>query len=183
MLRKKITSDHNLTIVAESQIPTKDLLESARQQNLADLYNTCQGLRELCEKEHGIGISAVQAGVPWKLFLVKGDGSNPLIKAGEFAYFADCEYEPLNAERVVSLEGCLSLRSSDGRVRTFNVERCNEIRVTGYRIDFDSPNENTLIEINVDIKYNEQGIVFQHEIDHHNGILISDIGKEVVIWQ
>jgi hypothetical protein len=60
---------------------------------------------------------------PWKLFIVKGDGTFPLIPRGEYGYFVNCEYKPVMDERIVSLEGRLSLRLPDGRLRSFQVRR------------------------------------------------------------
>lgn len=169
-----------MKIVKTDEIPLLNEIKDVPLDDLIKVLRICQDLQILCEKENGIGISAVQAGVPWKLFLVKGDGTNKLIDKNKFGYFLNCKYEPLNDERLMSLEGCLSIRSSNGQLRSFQVERHKNIKLYGYKLDLF--NGLKLKEINEVIGVNEQGVVFQHEVDHHNGVLISDIGKEIFIW-
>lgn len=169
-----------MQIVTVEQIPVLNQIKDTPVDNLIEVLKTCQELQILCDKEKGIGISAVQAGIPWKLFLIKGDGTCPLVNKNKFGYFINCTYEPLDNERLVSLEGCLSIRSSDGRLRSFQVERHKNIKLYGFKLDVD--NGLKLKEINEEISVEQQGVVFQHEIDHHKGVLISDIGKEIFIW-
>jgi peptide deformylase len=170
-----------MVIVEAQKIPTKDTITDVPMDDPIKVYNVCQELRELCEKQRGIGISAVQVGIPWKLFLVKGDGTCPLIPEGQFGYFVNCEYEAITEEHVVSLEGCLSLRSPDGRLRSFQVKRFRDIRLFGF-ILFDEKTSIHFKEVDTTVGFMEEGIVFQHEIDHHRGVLISDIGKELFVW-
>ena len=169
-----------MKIIEIDEMPLLNEIEDVPSDNLIRILKTCQDLQILCEKENGIGISAVQAGIPWKLFLIKGDGTNKLIEKNKFGYFINCEYEPLNDERLMSLEGCLSIRSPNGQLRFFQVERHKNIKLYGYKLDLASGLK--LKEINEVIGVNEQSVVFQHEIDHHNGVLVSDIGKEIFIW-
>lgn len=172
-----------MLIVEADKIPTREEIKDVPMDNPMEVYKVCQELEEVCKKEHGIGISAVQVGVPWKLFLVLGDGTCPLIPKGQFGYFVNCEYDPITEEKqVVSLEGCLSLRSEDGRLRSFQVERYEKIRLFGFQLRFDK----TLIfeEVDSPVDVSEQGIIFQHEADHQLGPdgLISVKGKEVFVW-
>jgi peptide deformylase len=167
-------------IVEIKDIPALDKIEDVPLDDPIKVLKTCQQLQMLCEKENGIGISAVQVGMPWKLFLVKGDGSCPFLPKDQYGYFVNCTYAATTEERVVSLEGCLSLRSPDGRVRSFQVERSNYININGYRLTIDKKISFTNFDIEVGV--HQQGIVFQHEIDHQRGILISDIGKELFVW-
>lgn len=170
-----------MVIVEASKIPTKDMITDVPLDNPVKVYGVCQELRELCERENGIGISAVQVGVPWKLFLVKGDGTCPLVPKGEYGYFVNCEYEEVTEQRVVSLEGCLSLRSPDGRLRSFQVNRLMFIRLFGFML-VDEKTSISFKEVDTPLTYLEEGIVFQHEIDHQRCVLISDIGKELYVW-
>lgn len=166
-----------------SEIPSKDMITDVPFDDPAKVYNTCLELQELCEKEHGIGISAVQAGVPWRLFLVKGSGRCPLVPEGQYQYFVNCDYEKLtDSEQVVSLEGCLSLRSPDGRLRHFQVARQTKIRLFGFILKFD--NSFDFVKVDDTIEIDQDGIVFQHEVDHSYGHerLISNIGQEVFVW-
>lgn len=156
-------------------------IEDVPTNNLIKIFQICQDLQGLCDKENGIGISAIQAGIPWKIFLIKGDGNCPLIEKNKYAYFINCNYKNLGEEKVNSLEGCLSIRSLDGRLRFFQVERFKNILLKGYRL---SEDDLKLYEVNEEINFAQQGNVFQHEIDHQLGKegLIFAKGKEVFIW-
>jgi peptide deformylase len=169
-----------MQIVEINKIPTLDKIQDVPMDNPIEVLKVCQNLQILCEKENGIGISAVQAGIPWKLFLIKGDGTCPFIKKNEYMYFVNCNYEDTIGEKIISLEGCLSVRSPSGQLRSFQVERFKNIILKGYYLSIEKGLD--LKELSENVSALEQGIVFQHEIDHQKSILISDIGKEVFIW-
>jgi peptide deformylase len=169
-----------MLIVETNQIPlAKDVID-VPVSNPVSVYKICLELELLCLKEGGIGISAVQAGIPWNLFLVRGDGTCPLVPKGQFRSFANCHYQPIGESQVTSIEGCLSLKK-EGRIRQFRVPRHETIQVTGSVLYF---KKQVLQQepIDVQLNMNQQGIVFAHEIDHQLGILISDIGTETLIW-
>ena len=173
-----------MIIVEESKIPSVDTITDVPLDNLVEVYKVCQQLQELCEKENGLGISAVQAGVPWKLFLIRGDGTCPLVPEGKFGYFINCSYEAVTeAQQVISLEGCLSLRSPEGLLRSFQVTRHDLILICGKQLIID--NDYKLIDLNNTLSLNQQGIVFQHEIDHNfsRDKMIDKIGKEIFVWK
>jgi peptide deformylase len=169
-----------MQIVEINKIPTLDKIQDVPMDNPIEVLKVCQNLQILCEKENGIGISAVQAGIPWKLFLIKGDGTCPFIKKNEYMYFVNCSYEDTIGEKIISLEGCLSVRSPSGQLRSFQVERFKNIILKGWYLSIEKGLD--LKELSENVSALEQGIVFQHEIDHQKSILISDIGKEVFIW-
>lgn len=175
-----------MKIVPVEQIPKpQDIVyvPVSTKAEIFDAYKRCLELEELSEAAGGIGISAVQAGIPWKLFLVKSDGTNDFAPRDKYGYFVNCEYEATDeSKRIVSLEGCLSLRSLDGRLRHFQVERHSDIKISGYRIDV-IKNIFFLKKIDWIIGPRQQSVVFQHEIDHCSGILISDKGREVFMWR
>lgn len=137
--------------------------------NLVDLYKTCLKMALCCDKLEGVGLSAVQVGIPWKLFVIKHQDN-------KFCYYVNCEYEPHGEDRVDSIERCLSLRYTDGSLKSYKLSRFKKIRVIGHILD-DSGDTPLLKKADFSIG-GFYGIVFQHEIDHHNNILISDIGKE-----
>jgi peptide deformylase len=175
-----------IEIVPPDQMPKLDDIKDVPTSTPGDLLNAykhCLQLEELCDKKEGIGIAAVQVGLPWKLFLIKSDGNNLFAPKGKYAYFVNCAYEPTtNSQTVVSLEGCLSLRSRDGRLRHFQVERHSEITLSGQRL-FIASSKIIAESINNVIGIREQGIVVQHELDHCAGVLISDVGNEIVLWR
>lgn len=146
------------------------------------VYKVCLEMQALCEKEGGVGLAAVQIGIPWRLFVVKVD-NDKFTKNGQYGYFVNCEYEPkTDTERVVSLEGCLSLRPVDGRRRSFEVERHAEIQLKGFQLIV-SAGTLKFVKIDTFLSLNEQSVVFQHEIDHAHSITIDKKGKEVFLYQ
>lgn len=165
-------------IVDLDRIPKLDqITEVSLDGNLAEVYDICIQMEELCEQSGGVGLSAVQVGVPLKLFVVKSDGDNPLIP-NKYGYFVNCDYEPdTDTEQIVSVEGCLSIRSEQGQLRYFHVERHKKIILKGYRFNNDLTLDS--VEAILDPPYS---VILQHEADHQNGILISDIGKEIYVW-
>lgn len=169
-----------MIILEDSQMPSVDQIVDTPMEDPIKILKVCQELQVLCEKEGGTGISAIQAGIPWKLFLVKGDGSCPLVAKNEYGYFVNCEYQPVTEERVVSLERCLSIRSSYGQLRSFHVERYKFIKIIGHKLNLLKGLK--IEELDVHLNVAQQCILFQHEIDYNRGRLISDIGKEVFIW-
>lgn len=173
-----------MKIVPLDQIPKVDELEDVPLDEPIKLYKTCKEMEMVCELQQGIGLSAVQVGIPWRLFIIKFDETSTIGKPGEYGYFINCEYNGITTEdttedRIVSLEGCLSIRSPDGQLRLFRVERFKQTKITGLRL---MEPDLRLEKFDFDIESGNQGVVFQHEIDHHLGILISEIGTEIDIW-
>jgi len=178
--------ESHIKIVPIDQIPKAN---PCPMDDLINLYKTCLSLEKLCEKESGIGLSAVQVGIPWDLFVIKfgvltGGPSDSSKEKDQtyYRYFLNCKYDPIDNDKEKSLEGCLSLRTKDGKLRHFEVERYKHIRVIGSEL---VSREDGLKVI--DFAYNPDEsdyykIVFQHESDHSLGILINQIGKEYQIW-
>ena len=169
-------------IVGIDEIPKLEDIKDVLLSDTASVYKTCRSMEILCDTSEGIGLSAVQVGIPWKLFIVKSDGGCPFIRPKEYGYFVNCEYEPVTDEQVVSLEGCLSVRSPEGQLRLFQVNRYTKIKIYGFRLIINDSNNMDFVPIDFEVAFHEQGVVFQHEIDHHRGKLVSDIGKEVFLW-
>lgn len=164
-----------LALVKEKDIPKADEITDVLLDNPIHLLKVCLEMQEICEKEKGIGISAVQVGLPWKLFIIK-EGPN------HYTYYVNCEYEPsTNAKRIFSLEGCLSIRSPEGHLRHFEVERWDHVRVKGKTISI--VKGFNFVDVDEILDDPNRSIVFQHEIDHHFGKLISDTGKEVFLYK
>lgn len=127
-------------------------------------------MEDLCAKYHGVGLAAAQVGVPWKLFIVKV-GSN-------FEYYVNCDYTS-EGDKFTSIEGCLSIRNEHGALRYFQVDRSRQVRVKGHRLT--TKPDLSLVTVDFLVTESFLSTVFQHEIDHQFGILISDIGKEIDI--
>lgn len=159
-------------IVAVSDIPRA---EDVPTDNLIDVFRVCTQMERVCADNDGIGLSAVQVGIPWKLYVVFYEAEN------SFRYFVNCEYQghSISGQKCSSIEGCLSLRN-EGKLRRFEVKRFPLIVVTGKELVVtDAGLELKDVNLKLDRTY---AIVHQHEIDHHNGILISDIGVEVELY-
>lgn len=161
-------------LVEVNEIPKVGEVVDVPTDNLVEVYKVCQQMEEICNEANGIGLSAVQVGIPWKLFLVK----NPIDDS--YGYYINCEYIPKGPEKIISTEGCLSLVGDDDSPRLFVVERLKSITVKGHKLS--DKGGLSLEPFEKDYEMSFENVVFQHEIDHQLGILISDIGKEFLIW-
>ena len=169
-----------MRIVKPELIP---LGEDVPLDNLIKVFSVCQQMEIVCKYEGGVGLSAVQVGIPWKLFVLRGQSEkNPLVKPGEVGYFVNCEYSGITKEElVVSSEGCLSIRSDSGQLRFFRVERFKTIQMSGLKLIFNRKKLETK-KLDIEIGIDADGVVYQHEMDHARQKLISQIGTEVFIW-
>lgn len=170
-----------MTLVEDSELLQGSPVQDVPIEPIHSLLKTCSQMERVCESSRGIGLSAVQVGLPWKLFILKGNGC-PLIDSGKYGYFINCEYESTHdAKRVISLEECLSSRSHSGQVRHFQVERYDKIRLQGTRICVDG---NRFVAKYFTQIYDMcgQSVAFQKFIDMQMRVIVSEIGKEVFLW-
>lgn len=145
-----------------------DLLSKSTPQDLAHLGALMQNL---CSQLNGVGLSAIQCGIPIPFF-VASDNSK------DFTYYLDVEYQDIG-KSVSSIEGCLSILDQESNMpRRFVVSRSDKVRCKGKKIVFGE--EITLQPFSEEFK-GLLGNVMQHEADHSRFILISDIGKEIQI--
>lgn len=162
-------TSNKLAIVPLADIPKAS---DCPTDGLLQVYKTCLGMEQVCTENSGVGLSAVQVGIPWKLYIVR-DGNG-------YRYFVNCEYKGVG-DKFDSLEGCLSLKNADGSPRHFIVSRFRTVRVTGKELVFV---DSKLALKEIDLEFgNLAAVIHQHEIDHHNDILISSIGDEYLIWE
>lgn len=171
LLTSKIMS--KLNIVPVAHIP-KEVVD-APVDDLKSLYKLCVAMQELCVVEHGVGLSAVQIGTPWRLFVAIKDAR----ESSKFRYLVNCDYVPETEEKILSVEGCLSLRRHDGDFRRFKIHRYSKIRLIGKELMAEE--KLNLIDVN-EVHENDIAIVLQHECDHQRGVLIADIGEEIYLW-
>lgn len=157
-------------IVPVDKIPTE--VTDTPVENLMELYKICQEMEKICDEQKGIGLSAVQVGIPWRFFIYRATPD-------EYHYMVDCEYEPISEEKAVSIEGCLSLKTETGKLRHFRLERYRGVRIKGKRLLTDD--DLRLEDVDFEEADNIYSVVCQHEIDHHHGVLISEIGDEIDI--
>jgi peptide deformylase len=161
-----------LKIVPVDQIPKKEEIISFKESEIDFYIKLAINMQILCSVKNGYGLSAVQCGLPIKLFVSNYGTSN-------FRTFIDCEYEG-HGEKDDSLEGCLSLKTLDEKIKRFMVKRYNKISLSGYELYPNALHEK-YSKINEDFS-GVSSVVMQHEIDHHNGILINEIGTEVEVF-
>ena len=163
-----------LKIVPVNKIPAKSDIIDAPTENLVRLYNTCQQMHEVCCQSNGVGLAAVQVGIPWKLCVV-------MLPSGKFRNIVNASYKQKDGSGVlISIEGCLSLKTRRGGLRHFEVPRYSEIVVKGKELKEEN-GQLVLVDFeeSMSVSNGRTAIVMQHEIDHGLGILISEIGKEI----
>ena len=138
-----------------------------------NLFRLCNKMEKICDDNDGIGLSAVQVGVPWKLFIIK--------RNRRFEYYVNCEYSG-TGEKMKSVEGCLSLRKESGDFRRFEVERFSEIKLSGKQLVVSGMPSLVLNDVDR-VEKDLYAVVFQHEIDHARDVLISKIGREIELTE
>jgi peptide deformylase len=119
-------------------------------------------MKKVMHLANGIGLSANQIGLPYRMFVAQVQGAQ-----GENKFYAvfNPELEKLSSEKEVMEEGCLS--------------------VPGFYGDVTRPREATLKGFDKHgrpLKVKAWGLlarVFQHEMDHLNGALFIDKAKNV----
>jgi len=144
--------------------------------DLMELYKVCKKMQTLCNVQKGIGLSAFQVGIPWRLFVINTQYT-PYEKEG-YRFCIDCEYEGIE-DKDNSIESCLSLRYPDDSFKQYLVQRYKKVKVTGKEL-IDDGTKLVLKDFVEELNILDDKIycaVYQHEIDHHNSILISDIGE------
>jgi peptide deformylase len=107
---------------------------------------------------HGLGITAVQLGIPVRVVLLDrsaGQGKK------NFQVFLNPEPLQASSDKILLWERCLSLPDAPNHL----MQRANQLSIRYQKIDGQFVNE--------DLHGIEAGI-FQQELDHLNGILLSD---------
>ena len=125
-------------------------ITKADQQLIDDLFETM-------EENEGVGLAAPQIAVPKRIFVAQWEGERFAVINPKIEWRSD--------ETVIGTEGCLSIPGVQA-----NVERHLRIRVTGL-----DRNGKTVV-------FEPEGWlarIFQHEIDHLDGILIIDRTDEL----
>jgi peptide deformylase len=170
-----------MKIIPPNEIPPASEVQDVSLDNPMAVYRVCQEMQEICGQNNGVGLSAVQLGLSQRLFLIDYNG--------QCNFYVNCDYEPLSEDTINVVEGCLSLRDEKGKFPSYDVVRYRDIRVKGWKLNVDVPEFEPIdLELRIDRKNQFHpedewlGVVFQHEIDHQKGILISDIGREMVVW-
>ena len=156
-----------MNIVSLDKIP---ILSQDQKLNWADVEEALHQMRKLCYSLNGVGLHAVQVGLPFNMFVAQVSNFGLPPTEVDLEFFASCKYEGIG-EKINSVEGCLSIKDENGSI-LYVVKRYNKIILKGYKYIKDQG-----------FIYLEQefsgfpAIVLQHEIDHGDNILISAIGE------
>ena len=165
---KKMLHTPDPRLREKAQEVTKTDIESEHIRAIIDALKAT-----LAHEKYGVAIAAPQIGEPLRIFVVSGE---------VLARRAGTQYDPhkdtdrvyinpviasTSKKRVVGDEGCLSVPGKYGT----KVERPDKVRLR------------YLDERGVECERGASGFlarIFQHEVDHLNGILYTDIAEEVV---
>lgn len=165
-----------LTVIRMKLVPVKDIPKKCSEldtcaDSIQSYVRQFEEMAELCTSHNGIGLAAPQVGLPYNMFVIRRPD-------GRYDYMMNCYYEPTDRSdhMVESVEGCLSILGPDGKPASYRCKRHEKIRVRGYEILKKSKPEYNRVDV---AKSGYYSLVYQHEIDHCKGILISDIGKLV----
>lgn len=148
-------------------VPLGEIMSSRIQRVIKDMKNTLRPHKD------GVAIAAPQIGVPLRIFVVSGHIFNEeaLLEDDkskskeEDLVFINPKITKLSRDKKAMSEGCLSVRWIYGEVR-----RASKLTVTAYD------------EYGKKFTRGASGLlaqIFQHEIDHLNGILFIDKAKRV----
>lgn len=110
-------------------------------------------------EEKGVGIAAPQVGVNRRLIIVQRLDKEPK----PFEYYYNPVITEKSGEMIEGWEGCLSVPSGFGKVN----------RVHDIKIEYDKFNDGKIETVKEQIS-GFTAVIFQHEIDHLDGILFID---------
>jgi peptide deformylase len=139
-----------------------------------DLQNLIDDMIETMREAPGVGLAAPQVGVSQQVIVVEyaepeevEEGEEPKEVEPKLYVMVNPEIVKQSPETVMGVEGCLSVPILVGEV-----ERAYEVRIKGFN------------RHSRPMKLKAQGWlarIFQHEIDHLNGVLFTD--RATQIWQ
>lgn len=146
-------------------VPLGEIKSDEIQKIIEDMKNS------LAKEEEGVAIAAPQIGVALRIFIVSKkifqliDAKKSDKDKFDDIVFINPEITKLSREKEVMEEGCLSVRDYYGKIK-----RATKATVKAYDENgnvFERGGSRLLAQI------------FQHEIDHLNGILFTDSAKDV----
>ena len=131
----------------------------------AEVEKLVQDMFETMHASAGVGLAAVQVGVPWRVVIAAIPEGMDDPDAGKSLVLINPELARTSSETEEGVEGCLSVPGWVG-----NVERHVAVTIKG------------LDRRGKKVRVRARGYlarVLQHEIDHTNGILFTDKATEV----
>ena len=123
-------------------------------------------MRRILREKKGAGLAANQVGIARRFFIDKQH------------VYINPELEPIDVELLEGREGCLSLPGG-----MYLMERWRGVRLTYWDLECKEhvveariPNQTKSLK---DIAQLTKCLMFQHEMDHLNGQLVKNLGKEL----
>ncbi len=165
MMPKIVQKDDPVLRKKAALVPVRDIDSPRLKKVFKEMEKALKG------EDDGVAIAAVQIGVPLSIFLVSGKTFDMLEATPPSTPHPDLicvntEIIRRSKDKQSVDEGCLSVRWLYGKV-----ERSNKVRIRAYDEHgkkFETGGSGLLAQI------------FQHEIDHLQGILFIDTAKELV---
>lgn len=146
----------------EKFLRQKTKLFELKQYSKESLRNLIKEMRQIMKEANGVGLSANQVGIDRRLFIAQV----PTERGGQkFHIVFNPKIVKISDEKIALEEGCLSVPEKWG-----TVNRAEKISIEGEDINGKK------------IKVKARGYlaqVFQHEIDHLDGVLFIDKAKAV----
>lgn len=127
-----------------------------------EIRKTVREMRRIMRRAKGRGLSANQVGLNWRMFIAEFSGEKGKIK---FYGIFNPVVSRVSSKNIILKEGCLSVPGVWGLV-----ERPERILLEG----FDGNEKKIRIKA-----WGWMARVFQHEVDHLNGVLFIDKAKEI----
>jgi len=122
-----------------------------------DILGLINEMRDIMQKNKGVGISAIQVGVPLRIMVVESCQENFVL--------INPEIIKLGKEKIPFREGCLSFPGCYSQIL-----RPEKVKLKAKNLEWK------------DIEIEADGLIgrcFQHEIDHMNGIVFIDHLKDL----
>ena len=114
------------------------------------------------EHEVGVALAAVQIDKPYRIIIVRNDFENKADKT--FSVFVNPEIVKFEGQKEEDYEGCLSVTDIYGKVPRYTKVRIRALDETGQ-----------VVRVKVE---GFLARIFQHEIDHTNGVMFVDHLKD-----
>lgn len=147
--------------IAKSECLPIDDVETAKKvldpDALAEMF-------EILKKEDGVGLAAPQVGIHYKFFLAF------IPQLDSWRVFINPRYEKIGDD-IDFEEECLTTKG-----QKFRVKRSNKVKACWSEF---VPNVEYFDHFETDLVEEMSAIIFQHETDHCNGVLVGDHGEEI----
>lgn len=137
-------------------------IDEATKKIVQDMADATLDWEDSREHEVGVALAAIQVDLPLKIVIIRSDFDNKDNRT--FKVFINPEITKLEGDLVEDFEGCLSIRDIYGKVPRYDKIRMKALDIDGKQIRVKA--EGFLAR------------VFQHEIDHTNGVVFIDHIKD-----